>query len=474
MSVLWTSDEIVAATGGKATCAFDVTGLSIDTRTIKAGDLFVALKDQRDGHDFVHSALNSGAAGALVSHIPDGLAPDAPLIVVDDVLIALEAMARAARARVAGKVIAVTGSAGKTSTKDMLLSVLGWQGKTHGSEASYNNHWGVPLTLARMPRDTQYGVIEIGMNHPGEIEPLARLTAPDVAIVTTVAPAHLEAFADIREIAVEKASIFKGLVTGGVAIFNADLPVSDILRAGAGAQSVAFGEDPAADVCASSIRLHDGVSVVHTQTPDGPLLFKVMAPGRHFAVNALAVLAAVRAVGADSVLGATDLAKWTPPSGRGARETVLLDPVDDRMVIELIDDAYNANPASVAAGLEVLAAAQPRDGLGRVSNGRRIAILGDMLELGTEEAALHRAISELPAMEEIALVHCVGPRMRNLYDVLPAFKRGEWVVNADELKSRARSLVDAGDVVLVKGSKSSHVSRIVDAIRKLGHGAPTK
>ncbi|HAR52981.1 MAG TPA: UDP-N-acetylmuramoyl-tripeptide--D-alanyl-D-alanine ligase, partial [Roseovarius nubinhibens] len=230
MSALWTAQEAAEATGGTTQGDWQVSGVSIDTRTLAEGDLFVALKAARDGHDFVAQALGKGAGAALVSHIPEGVAPDAPLLIVEDVLAALEALGRAARARSAARVVAVTGSVGKTSTKEMLRTVLARQGRTHAAEASYNNHWGVPLTLARMPRDTQFAVIEIGMNHPGEIAPLARLARPHVAMVTTVAAAHLEAFENIEGIAREKAAIFEGLEPGGIAVVNADLDTTPILE----------------------------------------------------------------------------------------------------------------------------------------------------------------------------------------------------------------------------------------------------
>jgi UDP-N-acetylmuramoyl-tripeptide--D-alanyl-D-alanine ligase len=228
---LWTAAEAAAATGGQAIGNWSVTGVSIDTRTLAAGDLFVALKDVRDGHDFVAQALGKGAGAALVSRLPEGVKPDAPLLVVDDVLAALERLGEAGRKRVQGRVVAVTGSVGKTSTKEMLRTVLARQGRCHAAEASYNNHWGVPLTLARMPVETDFAVIEIGMNHPGEISPLARLARPNVAVVTTVAAAHLEAFDNIEGIAYEKAAIFDGLEPAGVAIVNGDLDVTPILVA---------------------------------------------------------------------------------------------------------------------------------------------------------------------------------------------------------------------------------------------------
>ena len=472
MTAHWTATEAAAATGGKAQGDWAATGVSIDTRTLQPGDLFVALKDVRDGHDFVADALAKGAAAALVSRVPDGVAADAPLLVVPDVLEGLVELGRAGRARCTARVVGVTGSVGKTSTKEMLRVVLGGQGRTHAAEASYNNHWGVPLTLARMPADTEFAVIEIGMNHPGEIEPLSRLARPHVALITTVAAAHLEAFDSIEGIAREKAAIFAGLEPGGVAVVNADLDVTPLLlRAAEAAKAsvVRFGAAEDADYRLTRVQLVKDTTIVHATRHGGPMLFKIMTAGRHFAMNALGVLAVAEALGADIAVAACDLAGWVPPLGRGARETIVLDIVDDHLTIELLDDAFNANPASLGAALEVLAASRTTDGVGRVSQGRRIAVLGDMLELGPEEARMHEEIALLPTLDAVTQVHCVGPLMRRLYDALPQNRRGEWHETASALASRAHVLVDAGDVILVKGSKGSKVSVVVDAIRKLGH-----
>lgn len=469
MTALWSASEAGAATGGEIRGNWKAHGVSIDTRTLEPGDLFVALSDVRDGHDFVADALAKGAAAALVSRVPEGVAPDAPLLVVEDVLLALTALARAARARTAAKIIAVTGSAGKTSTKEMLRHVLSGQGRTHAAEASYNNHWGVPLTLARMPAATDYAIIEIGMNHPGEIAPLSRLTRPHIAIVTTVAAAHLEAFENVEGIAYEKAAIFEGLEPGGYAIFNADVETAPILNAVAkeqGAHRLGFGEHADALLCADRMTLTADASVVQGRFEGQPFLFKIGAPGRHFAMNALSVMGAVAKAGADWDVAACDLALWHAPAGRGQRETLMLDLVEEQ-TIDLIDDAFNANPASMAAAFEVLASIPVQDGVGRIAKGRRIAILGDMLELGAGEAALHAALADHPSVKDIHRVDCVGSRMRALFDVLPQDKRGRWVETAQELAAEAHHLIDAGDVVLVKGSKGSKVSLVVDAFRKL-------
>lgn len=472
MTPLWTSTEAVAATGGHTTAEWEAAGVSIDTRTLVPGDLFVALADVRDGHDFVAEALRRGASAAIVSRVPEGLPKDAPLLIVPDVLEALRAMAAAARARTKARVIGITGSVGKTSTKEMLRATLSGQGRTHAAEASYNNHWGVPLTLARMPAATDFAVIEIGMNHPGEIAPLARLARLDVAVITTVAPAHLEAFDSIEGIAAEKASILDGLLPGGTAILNADIATAPILGAKAaevGARVVWFGTSDTADYHITDISVTETATIVQAEHAGQPRLFKVLTPGRHFAPNALAVLAVADALNLDPIVAAHDLGAWTPPPGRGTRERIIIDRVEET-AFDLIDDAFNANPASVAAGLDLLAVCTPEDGTGRVGRGRRIAILGDMLELGPTEGALHAAIADHPALAVIDMVHCVGPRMRALHDRLPRRQKGEWVATAPELASRVRGLVDSGDIVLVKGSKGIRVSLVVDALRKLGQG----
>ena len=474
--MLWTSSDAAKATGGRATQAWAASGVSIDTRSLQPDDLFVALKDVRDGHDFVAQALEKGAAAALVSRIPEGVTPNAPLLIVPDVLQALEAMGAFARARTRARVVGVTGSVGKTSTKDMLRAILSGQGRTHAAEASYNNHWGVPLTLARMPADADFAVIEIGMNHPGEIAPLARLAQLDAAMVTTVAPAHLEAFDSIEGIAHEKASIFDGLRPGGTAIFNADIATTAILRAKAlavGVRTVAFGTVEGADYRLLEARIAEETTVCQALRGDQPLLFKVSSPGRHFALNALGALAVAEALGADPMIAAHDLGRWVPPAGRGQRERIVLDLVEETY-FDLIDDAFNANPASMAASLDMLIAAKPTDGIGRVGGGRRIAVLGDMLELGPTEAELHAAIARHPRLEAVHVIHCVGPRMRALHGALPRHQRGDWVETAADLAPRARSLIDAGDILLVKGSKGSKVSLVVDALRKMGQGGAPK
>ncbi|MEM9437413.1 MAG: UDP-N-acetylmuramoyl-tripeptide--D-alanyl-D-alanine ligase [Pseudomonadota bacterium] len=464
---LWTSEAAAAATGGK-TGSWEANGVSIDTRTLQPGDLFVALKAARDGHDFVAQALENGAAAALVSSIPDGVDPERCLL-VEDVLVALEDLGKAARARTSARVAGITGSVGKTSTKEMLRDVLTPQGRTHAAEASYNNHWGVPLTLARMPEDTEYAVIEIGMNHPGEIAPLAKMAKPHVIMITAIAAAHLEAFDNLAGIAEEKISITAGLVAGGGAVLNGDTEHADLLMIRArevGAEVIRFGVD--ADQPLKSLTIQGDKTIVETEIDGDPALIKLNSPGRHHGMNALGVLATAKALGADPCRAAIDLGLWHPPAGRGTRETLDLDLADPALSIELIDDAFNANPSSMAAAFEVLAASSPTDDIGRVMRGRRVAILGDMLELGPTEAEQHAALATNLHLET-ALVHCVGPRMQHLHDALEPGQRGHWFQDADAAAAQAHKLIDAGDVVLVKGSKGSRVSLVVDAIRKLGH-----
>ncbi len=466
MTPLWTSQDALAATGGTVTNRWQASGVSIDTRTLQTGDLFVALQDTRDGHEFVAQALENGAAAALVSHIPQGLPKYAPLLIVDDVLSALGDLARAARARTNARIVAVTGSVGKTSTKEMLRTVLAKQGKTHAAADSYNNHWGVPLTLARMPADTDFAVIEIGMNHPGEIAPLAKMTRPHVALITNVAAVHMAAFDDLNGIAAEKAAIFDGLETNGTAIINADPATADILIKAAqkqGAQLISFGPDPGATFQLVTAQLTDDSTIIQARHADDKLLFKLGVAGRHFALNALATLAASTALGADITIAALDLAGWSPPPGRGAREVIALDFVDTHLTLSLLDDAFNASPVSMAAALGVLAASQPKP------PGSRIAILGDMLELGPGQTQLHTDIAGLTALENIDTIHCVGPLMAALHAKLPATQQGRWCETAREMAACAHTLVHAGDVILVKGSKGSKVSLVVDAIRNLGH-----
>ncbi|WP_171210414.1 UDP-N-acetylmuramoyl-tripeptide--D-alanyl-D-alanine ligase [Ruegeria sp. HKCCA5426] len=458
---LWTASEAAEATGGRATADWTANGVSIDTRTLQPGDLFVALTAARDGHEFVAQALEKGAGAALVSRVPEGVPEDAPLLIVDDVQAGLEALGQAARARTDARVMGVTGSVGKTSTKEMLSTILEAQGKTHASVASYNNHWGVPLTLARMPRDTDYAVIEIGMNHPGEIAPLARQARPHVALVTTVAAVHLEAFESVAGIAHEKAAIFEGLTKGGAAIVNADVEHAEILRECAmenGAGVVEFGRSAVDYVLKDVTQASDSVHASAT-VGDVPFKFDVQSAGTHFAMNALGALAACVEMGVELDDAITGLARWSPVKGRGVREQIALIAGGQ---VELLDDSYNANPTSMEAALDVLAASQ---------GDRRIAFLGDMKELGAQEAEMHANMAHVDAMQRVDRVHCIGPLMKTLHDALPDEKRGLWFETSTEMVARLPELIRAGDTVLAKGSLSMALAQIVDGLRKVGQGS---
>lgn len=460
--ILWTSDDATRATSGRSTQTWSATGVSIDTRTLEKGDLFVALKAARDGHEFVAQALAQGAAAALVDHIPEGLDETAPLLIVADVQAALEDLGRAARARTAARVIAVTGSVGKTSTKEMLRDMLQEQGRTHASVASYNNHWGVPLTLARMPAETDFAVIEIGMNHPGEIAPLSCIAQPHVAMVTTVAAAHLAAFESVEKIAVEKASIIDGLVAQGVAVFNQDIPTTpqlDHYAHNAGVQVNWFGQN--SDFAKLlSVKVTGNKSDVAVLIAGQVYELCIQSAGQHFAMNALGALACVALAGGDVARAARDISKWVPVVGRGAREIVTL----PHGQIDLIDDAYNANPTSLRAAVAVLAGAEAT---------RRIAILGDMRELGETEVAAHVDIATWPELATVDQIHTVGLLMSHLHAALPAHKRGLHCETSDQMATAVSDLITAGDCVLLKASLSIGMRKVVDAIKNMSHAALT-
>lgn len=443
-----------------------VNGVSIDTRTLEQGDLFFAIKGHNsNGHDFVAKALAMGAAAAVVdeAHI-DQLVDQAgaigPLYVVRDVLAAMEDLGRASRLRSKAWVCAVTGSVGKTSTKEMLRLTLGRFGPTHASAASYNNHWGVPITLARMREDAKFGVFEIGMNHAGEIIPLVDMVRPHVAIVTTIAPVHLEHLGSMEAIADAKAEIFTGLAPDGAAIINHDAPQFERVRAGAVSAGVkrilTFGAHDKADAHLNYARRRDNMSHVEAIIMGKTYQYQIAAPGVHVAMNSLAVLLSAHAIGLDMDYAAGSLAQFMAPDGRGAQSRLPLANGD----FLLIDEAYNANPVSMRAALDVLAASPVGKG------GRRIAVLGDMLELGPREADLHRELADAVIESGADVVHAAGPLMKHMFDALPAKRRGAWGPNSVGLQSELSSSLRAGDVVMVKGSNGSKMAPVVAAIRK--------
>jgi UDP-N-acetylmuramoyl-tripeptide--D-alanyl-D-alanine ligase len=437
----------------------DVDGISIDSRTVQPGEAFFAIAgDNHDGHAFAARALAEGAALAVVAEERVASLGDvAPLVVVPDVLVALNDLAAAARARAAAKIVAVTGSVGKTGTKEMLRLILGSAGRTHASPASFNNHWGVPLTLARLPADTPFAVFEIGMNHPGEITPLVGLVRPHVAVITTVEPVHLEFFASVGEIADAKAEIMSGIVPGGTVVLNRDNPHFARLVGHAEAAGVAirtFGTDPAADARLLTHAVLPDRSVVTAVIAGTDVAYDLGAPGRHLVLNSLCALLAASLLGVDVRTGAEALAGFTAPAGRGRRHRLAVGAGS----ATLLDESYNANPASVRAALELLGTTTV------LGAGRRIAVLGDMLELGRSGQELHRDLASVVEDNGVDLVYAAGPLMQALYDALPPGRRGAWASTAAELEPQVLDAVQRGDAIMVKGSLGSRMGPIASAL----------
>ncbi|HXL69368.1 MAG TPA: UDP-N-acetylmuramoylalanyl-D-glutamyl-2,6-diaminopimelate--D-alanyl-D-alanine ligase [Xanthobacteraceae bacterium] len=456
---LWTLDALSAATGGRVRGAPPATiaGVSIDSRTIGAGEAFFAIKNKLDGHAFVADALKARAALAVVAESKLADMPhDAPLVVVPDVIEALRGLARVARKRAQAKVVAVTGSAGKTGTKEALRLAFSREGETFASAASHNNHWGVPLSLARLPQSARFAVFEIGMSHAGEIAPLVALVRPQVAMVTTVEPVHLEHFKNVEAIADAKAEIFQTVEPNGAAVIPRDNPHYARLAAAAKKAGVTnivgFGADASAQARLVDVALKPNCSCVRAVILGDDITYKIGTPGRHVVMNSLALLAAAKLVGADLAVVALALAELAPPPGRGRRQMLTV----GSGTVLLIDESYNANPASMRAALAVLANAPvgPR--------GRRIAVLGDMLELGRDAKALHRSLAD--AVAGVDLIFCAGPLMRALWDALPAARRGGYADSAARLESQVEAALSPGDAVMVKGSNASRMGDVVKAL----------
>jgi UDP-N-acetylmuramoyl-tripeptide--D-alanyl-D-alanine ligase len=450
---LWTPEELTAALGPPtAPMAGPATGVSIDTRTLQKGDLFIAIKgDTHDGHDHVARAFEAGAAAALVSR-PVAAGPQ---FVVDDTLRGMERLGAAARARSAARVLAITGSVGKTSAKEMARAALSALGPTHASAASFNNHWGVPLTLSRLPADAAYGVFEIGMNHAGEITPLVALVRPHVALITTIAPVHIEHLGSLEAIADAKAEIFSGVEPGGAAVLNRDAPQFERLAAAArGLRVLSFGAG--GDARLVSCEAEGEGSRIKSEIAGERLSFHLGAPGRHMAENAVGVLLAGHALGAPVRACAEAMAAFQPAKGRGERFT--LQAADGPFT--LIDESYNANPASMRAALALLGAAKPAPG------GRRIAVIGDMLELGPQGAELHAALAPELQSNQVDLLFGAGPLTRALYDAAPAAIRAAHAERAADLREPLVAALRAGDVVMIKGSNGSRMGPLAVALRE--------
>ena len=459
---LWTSAEIEAASGGRLEGpTFAARGVSIDSRSIEPGDLFVALAGERDGHDFIDGALQRGAAGVLASQPGPG-----PRVLVSDTLDGLVRLGLAARERAKDcRRAAVTGSVGKTSLTQAIKLGLEMAGPAHGSVKSYNNHIGVPLTLARMPADTQRAVFEIGMNHAEEIRPLSRLVRPHAVAISTIGPVHTENFEDGElGVARAKAEIFDGLVPGGAAILNADNRWFELLKShadAAGARILTFGSAQGCDARLTGFSLADGGAEVAAVLHGQALRFPIRQTGEHWGLNSLAVLLMLEALGVPQDIGLAALAAFEPLKGRGAEHAVAA----AGGAFVLIDESYNANPVSLKAALVSLGH--------RAAEGRKIAVLTDMLELGPDAPRYHAEGAEMAAEAGVDLVFCAGPLMRFLWDALPPTRRGGYAETAAELAPQVVQAVRPGDVVMVKGSNGSKASAVAEALAALDvHLAP--
>ena len=464
MSPLWTVAEVVKATGGRPEGLSEgaLESVSIDSREIVPDALFVAIKgDTHDGHAFVGKALEQGAAAALVSEAHFASAGGEKLIVVPDTLKALEMLAQSARARNRGQIVAVTGSAGKTTTKEAIRTALAASGSTHYSIKSFNNHWGVPLMLARLPRDAQFGVFEIGMNHAGEITPLVKLVRPHIAVITTVAAAHLEFFKSVADIAAAKAEIFLGLEPGGTAVLNADHPYLHILfahaRAAGVGRVVTYGFDESADWRVTRVSSRGDRTVADIAWDGGRATLDLAVPGRHMVANALAALVVADLSGEGTAKAVAALREFAAPEGRG--QTLRLGP--DKKPLLLVDESYNANVASMGASLDLFAAVTP-------PGGRKVLVLGDMLEMGPQGPELHAGLADKVIASGATRVALVGPVMEALRDALSARQTGielSHIAAAEDLTDSLMAELAYGDAVMVKGSKGVRLAAMVQSIR---------
>lgn len=461
MTTLWTAEEAAQATGGISTAYWRATGVSIDSRTLKQGDLFIAIQGPtHDGHDHISSAIANGAVAAMASR--KDATGDAPVLFVGDTLEGMRALCRHARRRGAAQIAAVTGSTGKTSTKDSLNLALSQQAESHATQGNLNNHWGLPLSLARMPRGSRFGVLEMGMNSPGEIAALSELAEPDVAIVTNVSSVHLEFFDSEEQIADAKGEIFTGMGNDGTAILNRDNRHFERLRdhavrAGVG-RIRSFGAHANADIHLTECTPGNPGWLVTAEIDGTPVSYALGAPGAHWVANSLGVLAAVDALGADVVKAAHALEDVTPTVGRGAQSTIAINGGS----FLLIDESYNASPASTRAALDVLG----------THTGRRIAVLGDMLELGNRATELHAALAEDILRNKIEFVFLAGPHMAVLASALDSARVAATALSSVTLLPALVDTVRSGDAVMVKGSLGSRMEPIVIALKALDKSTP--
>ena len=471
--VLWDSKDAELATGGKNTCEWVAYGISIDTRTLKKGDIFIAINDNRDGHDFVSKAFKNGAVAAIVTRIPVDVCDKKPLLIVPDVTSALNALAAFARKRCQAKVIAITGSVGKTSSKDMLETVLLTFGKVSKAEKSFNNHLGVPLTLASAPIDTNYLIVEIGMSNKKEIYPLSVLVRPDIALITNVSEAHLAAFNNVDEIAREKSDICAGLVKEGHCIVSKDSDSYSKLLSfinGFGIKVVSYGEKSPADYRLIKTAILNNKTCAQALLRNGEeCFFKVNSPGSHHAQNALGVIAVLELLGLDATKGILGLSNWVPTSGRGVITSVTCGKQYLPRTFTIIDETYNANPCSMISAINVLAHFDPRSEFTQQNRRfRRVAILGDMLELGSQENKKHAELVKKMVLDDIDLIHCVGLRMKFFYENLPETKRGKWTKSVMELSKTVKELIKDEDVVMLKASNGVGLNRLLKELKAMG------
>ncbi len=462
MKLVWHAEDVLRAVRGRSLHeqTWTAHGVSIDSRSTQSGDVFIAIKGpDKDGHDHVAQAFAKGAVASIVHRDPLQVQAGAPLVMVEDSFAALQDMGHVGRQRATGKIAAVTGSVGKTSSKEILRLVLEANGDTHANEGSLNNQWGVPLTLARLPADAKYGVIELGMNHAGELASLSRDVLPDAALVTNVEAVHLEHFPSVEAIANAKAEVFLGMNPQGIAVLNRDNPHFARLLAAARTQGLkkvlTFGRNPKSDACLLKFRNDDAGGEIDAVVQGQKVTYRIGAPGEHLALNSLGALLTASALGADFMIGIDALASYRPPSGRGTLQTVTL---EDGGCITLIDDSYNASPVSVRASIQILGQTPVQQG------GRRIAVLGDMRELGATAPQLHADLAQDLEEARIDVVHCCGDMMAHLYRALPQARRGHYVNQSNELAPLIADEVRSGDAVMVKGSHSLHMEKVVQAI----------
>lgn len=464
MTLLWESDAMISAMNGRPVGQLPegISGISIDTRSLKQGDAFFAIKgDNFDGHEFIAAAMKAGAALAVVdeSKLVSLGSVTLPLIVVSDVLAAMVRLGEAARARSKAKIIAVTGSVGKTSTKEMLRTALAQSGLVHASVASFNNHWGVPLTLARMPQETRFGVFEIGMNHAGEITELVKMVRPHVAIITKIAAAHISAFDTIEDIARAKAEIYTGIVPGGHALINHDdkryLLLRDLAEEASVGHLLSFGTKRGSDIWLRVLEQSDEGSKLSVRVNGTDMEYFVNVPGEHMAMNSLAVLGAAYLVDADIDKTLDAMGKVEVADGRGTRYQI---GGSGAMGISVIDESYNANPASMEAALHMLG------NFATVRTKRRIAVLGDMLELGNQSRKLHEELARPISAAKVDLVFLMGQEMEYLAGILPKEKLGGHFTSIDALVDALKIVMKPGDVVMLKASNSMRFSSVVQKI----------